>query len=131
MDVLAVREGTKYAANYARTNGPIVLEIHTYRYVGHSMSDPGTTYRTRDEVSKVREERDPINAVKKRLLDNKLATEEEIKEVENQVKKEIEEATEFAKTAPEPPVENWKKAVYVEDYEPTSVELPASWEYKY
>eukprot|EP01098_Paradermamoeba_levis_P010478 TRINITY_DN43_c0_g1_i1.p1 TRINITY_DN43_c0_g1~~TRINITY_DN43_c0_g1_i1.p1 ORF type:complete len:415 (-),score=136.14 TRINITY_DN43_c0_g1_i1:32-1195(-) len=131
MDVLAVREATKYAAEHCRTGqGPIMLEMNTYRYVGHSMSDPGTTYRTRDEVNKVRDEKDPIKLIQKRILDLKIATPEQIKEIENEVRVEVEEGIEFAKTSPEPPAENVNKFIYVEDYTPTGVELPASWEYK-
>jgi pyruvate dehydrogenase E1 component alpha subunit len=93
MSVLAVREAgnffkimfmnsnkykVKYAKNFALKNGPIVLEMETYRYYGHSMSDPGISYRTKEEVSSVEAERDPISKVKNMLLTNKLATEEEI-----------------------------------------------------
>ena len=60
MDVLAVRDTVQYARKHARTIGPIILDIETYRYVGHSMSDPGTAYRTREEVQAVRAKRDPI-----------------------------------------------------------------------
>jgi len=57
---LAVREAIKYAGAYAVENGPILIEMLTYRYHGHSMSDPGTTYRTKDEVAGVRKNRDPV-----------------------------------------------------------------------
>lgn len=79
MDVLAVREAARFAINYATTKGPIILEMATYRYSGHSMSDPGTSYRTRDEVQVVRQTRDPITSFKEKLLTTELATNEELK----------------------------------------------------
>jgi len=105
MDVLAVREAMKFAKDFSLKNGPILLEMNTYRYVGHSMSDPGTSYRTRNEVSKVRETRDPINAVKTRLINNEIATEEEVKAIEKEAKAEIDAAVNAAKEAPEPELE--------------------------
>lgn len=64
------------AKNYAIEHGPLLIECNTYRYHGHSMSDPGTTYRTRDQVQEVRKTRDPINKIKKIILTNNLATED-------------------------------------------------------
>lgn len=78
-DVLAVRSAAEYALKHALNLGPIVLELETYRYFGHSMSDPGTSYRTRDEVQMMREKSDPINMFQKLCLDKKLLTEAEIK----------------------------------------------------
>jgi pyruvate dehydrogenase E1 component alpha subunit len=75
---LAVRNATEYAREYSLQNGPIVLEMATYRFVGHSMSDPGITYRTRDEVEDSKT-RDPIIQVSKLLVENNLATQEELK----------------------------------------------------
>ena len=78
-DVLAVRSAAEYAANHARKCGPIVLELETYRYFGHSMSDPGTSYRTREEVQMMRDKFDPITLFKKLCFNSKLITEEEVK----------------------------------------------------
>jgi len=102
MNVFAVREGVKYAAAYARKSGPMVLEMETYRYMGHSMSDPGLTYRSRDEVSIVREKRDPIEYVKTVLLDHKLSTEEELKELDKEAKAIVEAGLAEAKACPFP-----------------------------
>jgi hypothetical protein len=80
MNVFAVKEGMKAAAAHARGGkGPIIVEMETYRYMGHSMSDPGLSYRTRDEVNAVRSERDPILRVKNIILQNNAATEDELK----------------------------------------------------
>lgn len=99
MDVLAMREATNYAAEHCRSGkGPIVLEAATYRYYGHSMSDPGTSYRKRDEVEDVRKNRDPIAHFKDRILKSGLATEEELKKIEQDVVKEVGEAVQVAKT---------------------------------
>ncbi|WAR07517.1 ODPA-like protein [Mya arenaria] len=79
MDVLAVRECFRWAKEYSIKNGPLVVEAATYRYHGHSMSDPGTSYRTRDEIQEVRERKDPILKLKNRMIENGLATAEELK----------------------------------------------------
>jgi pyruvate dehydrogenase E1 component alpha subunit len=106
MDVLAVREATRYAAdNFCRVGkGPFILEMDTYRYHGHSMSDPGTTYRSRDEISGVRKERDPVDRVKKIILEQGWATAEELKAMDMEVRKEIDEAVKQCATDPEPAV---------------------------
>lgn len=80
MDVLAVREATRFAiAHCTSGKGPIVMETVTYRYSGHSMSDPGTSYRTRDEVQTVRQTRDPITSFKDKILSTDLVTADELK----------------------------------------------------
>ncbi|XP_055356521.1 probable pyruvate dehydrogenase E1 component subunit alpha, mitochondrial isoform X2 [Paramacrobiotus metropolitanus] len=116
MDVLAMREATLFATEYCRSGkGPIVLEAATYRYHGHSMSDPGTSYRKRDEVDEVRKSRDPIAHFKDRLLKSGLATEEELKNIEANVVKEVSEAVQIAKTDKElAPEELWTD-VYVDN----------------
>jgi pyruvate dehydrogenase E1 component alpha subunit len=126
MDVLAVREAAKWARKFALENGPVILEMNTYRYVGHSMSDPGTTYRTRDEVQKVRSERDPIEKVRQKLLVNNLATEEELKAIEKEVKAIVEEGVEYAKKSSDPPMSDLWSDVLVEPSNVRAVELEAS-----
>jgi pyruvate dehydrogenase E1 component alpha subunit len=118
MDVLASRVAGLYAVHHAQTKGPIVLEAKTYRYQGHSMSDPGTTYRTREEIQKMRETRDPIEKVKSRLFKLGFATEEDLKAIDAEVKVMVDEAVEFAKSSPEPPAEDLFSNIY---REPTPV----------
>jgi pyruvate dehydrogenase E1 component alpha subunit len=114
MNALAVREVTRYAKAYALEHGPIVLEMDTYRYHGHSMSDPGITYRNRDEVAGVRAARDPVARIKKYLLDLEFATEQEIKTIDMAVKKEVEAAVAAAKAAPEPPMTALYEDIYTD-----------------
>jgi pyruvate dehydrogenase E1 component alpha subunit len=101
MDVAAVKAAGERALTYARSgNGPTILEILTYRYRGHSMSDPAK-YRTREEVQDIRQRHDPIELVRKRLLDAG-RSEEELKEIDREVRARINEAAEFAQADPEP-----------------------------
>lgn len=79
MDVLAVRSATEFAIDYVLKHGPIILEMHTYRYGGHSMSDPGLIYRPRAEVQNVRKTNDPISNFKNLCLEHKILTEAEMK----------------------------------------------------
>ncbi|PPR62389.1 MAG: Acetoin:2,6-dichlorophenolindophenol oxidoreductase subunit alpha [Alphaproteobacteria bacterium MarineAlpha3_Bin7] len=102
MDVLAVIEAGEKALNYAREgNGPIILGMQTYRYRGHSMSDPAQ-YRTREEVSKVRAERDPIDKLRDYISENNSLTSEEIKGIDTEVKEVISAAANFAQESPRP-----------------------------
>jgi len=114
MDILASRDAGRFAVEYAKTHGPILLEAKTYRYVGHSMSDPGTSYRDRSEIQHVRDTRDPINLLRARLLDNKIATEEELDAIDAELKKEIHDATTFATESPQPAPKELYTNVYKE-----------------
>jgi len=108
MDVRAVKAaGEKAVACARRGEGPYILEMLTYRYRGHSMSDPAK-YRTREEVQKVRTEQDPIERVRHRILENKLAREDDLKKIDGEVRDIVNEAAEFATHDPEPdPAELW------------------------
>jgi pyruvate dehydrogenase E1 component alpha subunit len=102
MDVRAVKAAGEKAVNWCREgNGPIILEMLTYRYRGHSMSDPAK-YRTREEVEKVRNEHDPIEQVRRRLIEKKWANEDDLKKVDAKVREIVNEAAEFATVDPEP-----------------------------
>ena len=104
MDVLAVKEAGEKALNYAREgNGPIILGMQTYRYRGHSMSDPAQ-YRTREEVSKVRAERDPIDKLRDYISESNSLTSDEIKVIDTEVKEVINAAANFAQESPRPPL---------------------------
>jgi len=108
MDVRLVREAASRAIEHARSGkGPYILEMLTYRYRGHSMSDPAK-YRSKDEVTSMRAERDPIEQVKNRILEKRYGTEESLKEIEAEVRAIVTEAADFAVAAPEPdPSELW------------------------
>ncbi len=108
MDVRAVHAAGKRATEYVRAgNGPIILEMITYRYRGHSMSDPAK-YRSRDEVQKIRTEQDPIEQVRQRVVSSGHASEDELKQIDKQIRAIVNEAAEFAQQAPEPdPSELW------------------------
>ncbi|MBC4017379.1 pyruvate dehydrogenase (acetyl-transferring) E1 component subunit alpha [Siccirubricoccus deserti] len=101
MDVMAVKEAGERAVAHCRAgNGPYLLEMKTYRYRGHSMSDPAK-YRTREEVQKMREQSDPIETARKALLDQG-GTEAELKRIDDEVKAIVQDAADFAQTSPEP-----------------------------
>jgi pyruvate dehydrogenase E1 component alpha subunit len=102
MDVRAVKAAADKALAWCRAGkGPIILEMMTYRYRGHSMSDPAK-YRTKEEVDKVRTEHDPIEQVRKRLLEKKWAGEDELKKIDAGVRATVNEAAEFATQDAEP-----------------------------
>jgi len=98
MDVLAVREATRFARKLCTEGkGPILMETATYRYSGHSMSDPGTSYRTREEIQEVRQSRDPITSFKDKIINAGLTTAEELKAIDTSVREEIDKAVKHGK----------------------------------
>ena len=112
MDVIAVKTAGDKAADYCRAGkGPYILEIKTYRYRGHSMSDPAK-YRTREEVQKMRAQRDPIEAVRTLLISAKHATDEEIKTIDKEIKEIINACAEYAKDSPEVSAEELWTDIY-------------------
>lgn len=101
MDVFTVQAAARQALDYVRSgNGPYILEVMTYRYRGHSMSDPAK-YRTKDEVSSYKDDRDPITTIKAMMLDEGV-TEEDIKVIDKEIKEIVNEAATFAQESPEP-----------------------------
>ena len=108
MDVRAVRDAGARAAEHCRSGqGPFILEMQTYRYRGHSMSDPAK-YRTREEVQKMRDQQDPIEQVRARLVKEHAVTEDDLKAVDARIRAVVAEAADFAQADPEPdPSELW------------------------
>jgi len=112
MDVLAVKAASEKAVAHCRAGkGPYILEVKTYRYRGHSMSDPAK-YRTREEVQKMRDERDPIEQVRDLLLTGKHATEDDLKAIDKEIKAIVNESADFAKESPEPALEELWTDIY-------------------
>ncbi|KAI4280105.1 MAG: hypothetical protein L6R35_005975 [Caloplaca aegaea] len=121
MDILAVKAAVEYGKQYnVAGHGPLVLEYVTYRYGGHSMSDPGTTYRTREEIQRMRSTNDPIAGLKQKLLDWEVTTEEELKGLDKQAKAYVDAEVKEAEGMPEPEP-TWKNLyedIYVRGSEP-------------
>ncbi|RWA11715.1 hypothetical protein EKO27_g3381 [Xylaria grammica] len=121
MDVLAVKAAVKYGKEWTiAENGPLVLEYVTYRYGGHSMSDPGTTYRTREEIQRMRSTNDPIAGLKQKILDWGVCNEEELKTLDKEARKHVTEevAAAEAMAFPENKPEILFEDVYVRGSEP-------------
>ena len=114
MDVLKVSKATEEAATNCRNgNGPYILEMNTYRYKGHSMSDPAK-YRTREEVQNVKNKKDPIENFQKYLLKNGL-NEDEFKKIDHKIKETISEAANFAIESEVPELSDLYKDIYLEE----------------
>ncbi|MCA0272676.1 MAG: pyruvate dehydrogenase (acetyl-transferring) E1 component subunit alpha [Proteobacteria bacterium] len=112
MDVLAVKSASEKAVAHCRAgDGPYILEVKTYRYRGHSMSDPAK-YRTREEVQKMRDERDAIEHVRELILQGKHATDDDLKAIDKEIKAIVNEAAEFSKESPEPALEELWTDIY-------------------
>lgn len=121
MDILAVKAAVQYGKRYTVAGqGPLVLEYVTYRYGGHSMSDPGTTYRTREEIQRMRSTNDPIAGLKQKLLDWNVTSEEELKGIDKEARAYVDgEVAEAEKMAPpEPTWKNLYEDIYVRGSEP-------------
>jgi pyruvate dehydrogenase E1 component alpha subunit len=115
MNLFAVRKAAEWAVGHTRSGkGPVLLHIKTYRYRGHSMSDPAK-YRTKEEVEKMRQEHDAIETVKQHLLKHNIIDEEGFKAIDREIKQIIQEAAEFAQTSPEPDPSELYTDVLVED----------------
>ncbi len=102
MDVVEVFKAGQDAVSYVRGgNGPLILEMKTYRYRGHSMSDPAK-YRSKEELTKMRTEHDPIDRLRQKLIDQNVLDEETFKAMDKAIKAEVTNAAEFAQNSPEP-----------------------------
>ena len=114
MDVLAVKAAGEKAVEVCRAGkGPYILEVKTYRYRGHSMSDPAK-YRTREEVQKMRDERDAIEHVRDLLLTGKHVTDDDLKAIDKEIKSVVNDAAEFSKESPEPALSELYTDIYAE-----------------
>ena len=115
MDVRAVYAAAERSIEWAREGkGPYILEMLTYRYRGHSMSDPAK-YRSKEEVQKMRNEHDPIEQVRQRLIEGGMASEDELKGIDKEIRAVVSEAAEFAQTNPEPEESELWTDIYVTD----------------
>ncbi|KAI0029219.1 pyruvate dehydrogenase e1 component alpha subunit [Vararia minispora EC-137] len=122
MDVMAVAQAARFARDWCISGkGPLLLEYVTYRYGGHSMSDPGTTYRTRDEVQKMRSTQDPIRGLQRYLSEWGVATEEDLKAIDKEAKAVVDKAVEEAKMSTEPPASELWTDIYYAGTEPPSM----------
>jgi pyruvate dehydrogenase E1 component alpha subunit len=114
MDVVAVREAGRRAVERARAGeGPMLLEMKTYRYRGHSMSDPAK-YRTKEEVDDMKAKHDPIEHVKKLITDAGHATEDDLKAIDREIRAIVSESATFAQESPEPDPSELMTDIYIE-----------------
>ncbi len=114
MNVLDVAKDASAAAEHCRSgNGPFILEMKTYRYRGHSMSDPAK-YRTREEVQKIREEKDPIDTLRSLLIERHKISEKEFKAKDAEIKAVVTDAADFALNSPEPDIQELWTDVYAD-----------------
>lgn len=118
MNVFMVKAATQVAKNYAVENGPMLMEVKTYRYHGHSMSDPGTAYRTKEEVDNVRKTQDCIGVLTGLIVKNKVATEEQLEELEEKIDTRVKAETEKARNAPWPDQKELYTHVYINNEYP-------------
>ncbi|KAJ7676471.1 dehydrogenase E1 component-domain-containing protein [Mycena rosella] len=120
MDIIAAREAVRFARRWTvdEKRGPLLLEFVTYRYGGHSMSDPGTTYRTREEVQRMRSTQDPIRGLQRYIEEWGLASEQELKQLDKNAKAEVDAAVEEAKASPEPLLKDLWTDIYYKGTEP-------------
>ncbi|KAJ7669408.1 mitochondrial pyruvate dehydrogenase E1 component beta subunit [Mycena polygramma] len=120
MDIIAARQAVQFARKWTVEDkkGPLLLEFVTYRYGGHSMSDPGTTYRTREEVQRMRSTQDPIRGLQRYIEEWGLATEQELKQLDKDAKAEVDAAVEEAKASPEPLEKDLWTDIYYKGTEP-------------
>lgn len=116
MNVLAVKKGMEFVREFASTgNGPMYVEMMTYRYHGHSMSDPGTTYRNREEIAFTRSTRDPLEFAKKTLIDAGFATAVDLKEIEKRIRKQVQAEVMEAKAFDKPELPQLFEHIYAAD----------------
>ncbi|PPQ79298.1 hypothetical protein CVT24_007783, partial [Panaeolus cyanescens] len=120
MDIIAAKQAVAFARNWAvnEEKGPLLVEFVTYRYGGHSMSDPGTTYRTREEVQRMRSTQDPIRGLQKNIEEWGIATEQELKQLDKEAKAEVDAAVAEAKESPEPTTADLWTDIYYKGTEP-------------
>jgi len=125
MNLLAVKQGMAFVRDFCSSgNGPMYVEMMTYRYHGHSMSDPGTTYRNREEIAFTRSTRDPLEFVKKTMIDAGFADADEVKKVEKQIRREVQEEVTKAKGWNRPSREDLFKHVYAKSLESGDFDYP-------
>ena len=121
MNVIAVQEGMRFAKEYCGNgNGPLYIEMMTYRYHGHSMSDPGTTYRNREEIAFTRSNRDPLEFVRKIIKEANFMDDSEIKEIEKRIRKDVQQQIMKAKESVRPGIDQLTAHIFATDLEPQS-----------
>ncbi|OJT08727.1 Pyruvate dehydrogenase E1 component subunit alpha, mitochondrial [Trametes pubescens] len=119
MDIIAVHQASKWAKEWVTSDkGPLLVEFVTYRYAGHSMSDPGTTYRTREEIQRMRSTQDPIRGLQRYISEWGLASEDDLKAVDKEAKAEVDAAVEEAKQSPYPDEKELWTDIYSAGTEP-------------